>query len=160
MRRAGGILAVLVLLVASGCAPQIDVAAEEAAIRDAGDVGMLNAAKAKDVEGILSFYIDNASMLPPNAPIATGKEALRAIWTDLFANPSVTWRTTGVKVSQAGDLGYAMGTYEITMDDAEGEAATEIGKWVVVWEKQADGSWKQRVGIWNSDQPSPGSATE
>ncbi len=146
------IVATLLVLAISGCAPQVDVAADEAAIRSALDVGMLGAAKEKNVEGVLVYYTDDASLLPPDAPIASGKEAIRAVWTQLLANPDVSWQTTRVEVSSAGDLAYATGTYEITVDASEDNPVSEIGKWVVVLKKQSDGTWKQIVGIFNTDQ--------
>ena len=149
------IVATLLVLAISGCAPQVDVAADEAAIRSALDVGMLGAAKEKSVEGVLVYYTDDASMLPPDAPIASGKEAIRAVWTQLLANPDVSWQTTRVEVSSASDLAYATGTYEITVDASEDNPVSEIGKWVVVLKKQSDGTWKQIVGIFNTDQPVP-----
>lgn len=147
----------LVAVLAGGCAqqPRVDVQAEEAAVRKMADVDHLNAAQAGDVDGVLAVYEDNATLLPPDAPLATGKEALRGIWTDITASPSVNWKTSKVEVSSAGDLAYSMGTYELAVSDAEGKPATEVGKWLVVWKKQADGSWKQTVGTWNRDQAEP-----
>jgi len=147
----------LVVVLASGCAqqPQVDVQAEQAAVRKTADVDHLNAAKTGDIDGILAVYEDSASVLPPDAPIATGKEALRGVWSEIAASPSVNWKTTKVEVSSAGDMAYSMGTYELGVTDAEGNPATEVGKWVAVWKKQADGSWKQTVDTWNRDKAEP-----
>ena len=153
MKKLFPIVATLFVLAISGCAPQVDVAADEAAIRSALDVGMLGAAKEKNVEGVLVYYTDDASLLPPDAPIASGKEAIRAVWTQLLANPDVSWQTTRVEVSSASDLAYATGTYEITVDASEDNPVSEIGKWVVVLKKQSDATWKHVVGIFNTDQP-------
>jgi ketosteroid isomerase-like protein len=138
----------------------VDVEAERTAIRNAADVELLNAAKAGDVERLVTFQADGASMFPPNAPIATGKEAMRGVWSDITASPSVDWQTSSVEVSSAGDVAYSWGTYELAVTDAEGNPATEIGKWVNVWKKQPDGTWKQAVIIWNADQSAPTSAAE
>lgn len=158
MRTTGVVLAALVVLAASGCARPVDIEAEQTAIRNTGDVGQLNAAKAGDVERLLTFYEDGASMLPPGSPTATGKEAIREVWADITASASIDWQTTAVEVSSAGDLGYATGTYTLGVSDAEGNPAAERGKWVAIWKKQADGSWKQVLGIWNRDQEAPVSA--
>ncbi len=155
MRRLGLFLVALLVFATGGCTPTADVEADEAAIRSALDIGMLGAAKEKNVEGVLVYYTDDASLLPPDAPTASGKEAIRAVWTQLLANPAVSWQTTRVEVSSAGDLAYATGTYEITVDASEDNPVSEIGKWVVVLKKQSDGTWKQIVGIFNTDQPAP-----
>ncbi len=153
MRRLGLFLVALLVFATGGCAPTASGEADVAAIRSALDVGMLGAAKEKNVEGVLGYYTDDASLLPPDAPIASGKEAIRAVWTQLLANPDVSWQTARVEVSRAGDLAYATGTYEIAVDASEDNPVSEIGKWVVVLKKQSDGTWKHVVGIFNTDQP-------
>lgn len=131
-------------------------AADEAALRDA-DTEWLKTVQAKHVDHVVSFYADDASMFPPGAPLATGKEAIRAAWSQLFALPgfALRWETNKSEVSRAGDLAFAQGTYETTFNDAKGKPVTDRGKWVVVWKKQADGSWKAVADIFNSDLPAP-----
>jgi uncharacterized protein (TIGR02246 family) len=153
----------LVVVLASGCAqqPQVDVQAEQAAIRQAG-VEWMNAANAKDVDRIVGLYTEDASLFPPNAPLVTGKEAMAPLWSEMVEAPgfSTSLRTTKVEISRSGELAYAAGTYEDTRNDPEGNPVTDRGKWVVVFEKQPDGAWKMVADIWNSDEPAPVPATE
>ena len=155
MKKLFSIVATLLVLAISGCAPQVDVEADKAAIRDLMDVQWLNAAQAKDVDTVLSVFADDASSFPPNASIVTGKEAIRARQSEAYSRPgfAVTWQTTKVEVAGSGDLAYSHGTYEETVNDPEGNPVTDKGKWVVVWKKQPDGTWKVVVDIWNSNQP-------
>ena len=44
---------------------------------------MVKTAAANDLEGTVSYYSDDATLMPPNAPIAVGKEAIRASWASL-----------------------------------------------------------------------------
>jgi len=127
--------------------------ASEAAIR-AASAEWSKAAGARDLEKGVSFYADSGSMLPPNAPIATGKEAIRKAWSQMMAAPGfgLSWATTKVEVAKSGDLGYEMGTFELTMNDKKGKPATTKGKFVVVWQKQADGAWKAVADIFNAGQ--------
>ena len=154
-------LATVVALAASGCAPQVDVEAEEAAIRAAEDEA-LKIAQAKDAERWASVYADDARVFPPNAPLVTGKEAIRKLFAELFASPGfeIDWEVTRVEVSRAGDLGYVVGTHKVTVNDAEGNPVTDRGKWIAIWKKQADGTWKCIEDIWNSDLPTGGGNTE
>jgi len=116
------------------------------------------AAGAKDVEKTVSFYSGDAIVMPPNAPADTTKEAIRKGWKDLLASPGLTisWRTTKVEVAKSGDLACLSGTYELTMNDPSGKPINDHGKYVEVWEKQADGKWKCGTDIWNSDLPATG----
>jgi ketosteroid isomerase-like protein len=42
-------------------------------------------------------------------------------------------------------MAYELGDYSLTVSDAKGKAQTMKAKYVVVWGKQADGSWKALV---------------
>lgn len=149
-------------LLALGCSQQPPVpadtrAADEAAIREV-EAACLIPAAAKDVEALVACsYADDASVLFSNTPIATGKEAITAVWAQLFQEPgfSLSWQPVKVEVARSGDLAFSQGTYEITMNDPRGNPVTDRGKYVVVWKKQANGSWKAVADIGNSDLPPP-----
>jgi len=57
----------------------------ERAIRDT-DIAFSKAGAAKDLERFLAFYAQDASVFPPNLPLATGKEAIRTFFSQLWAN--------------------------------------------------------------------------
>lgn len=134
----------------------------EKALRDADDAWS-KAAASKDLEKTVAYYSNDATVLPPNAPIATTKDAIKKLWGDLLASPGliISWKATKVEAAKSGDLGFVSGTYEFTMNDASGKPTTDKGKYVEVWEKQADGKWKCGTDIWNSDLPAaPAAAAE
>jgi ketosteroid isomerase-like protein len=110
-----------------------------------------NAAVAKDVERVASFYAEDAIAYPPNEPAAVGKAAAKKIWAAYFADPTfaISWKTLHAEV--AGDLGYTSGTYEDSLKGPDGKTVHEKGKYVCVWRKQKDGSWKALHDIWNTD---------
>jgi ketosteroid isomerase-like protein len=126
----------------------------EQALRDL-DAQWSAAAGAKDLDKTVSFYSDDAVVMPPNAPGATTKEAIRSIWKEVIASPGlvISWKATKVEAAKSGDLACVSGTYEQTTIDASGKPVTDRGKYVEVWEKQADGKWKCGADIWNSDLP-------
>jgi uncharacterized protein (TIGR02246 family) len=136
-----------------------DTQAAEQTLRDL-DAQWSAAAGAKDVEKTVSFYSEDAVVMPPNAPADTTKDAIRKGWQDLLATPGLlmSWKTTKVEVAKSGDLAFLSGTYEVTMHDPSGKPINDRGKYVEVWEKQADGKWKCGTDIWNSDLPASGSA--
>lgn len=130
--------------------------ADEQTLRDL-DAQWSAAAEAKDLDKTVSYYSDNAIVLPPNAQIATTKDGIRNLWKDLFAIPgfALSWKTTKVEVAKSGDMAYATGTYQLTMNDSSGRPVNDHGKYLVVWEKQRDGKWKCVADTWNSDFPLP-----
>jgi ketosteroid isomerase-like protein len=118
------------------------------------DAQWAKAAAAKDVEQTIGYYSDDAIVLPPNATSAATKEAIRNVWKDMFAIPSlvISWQPTRVQVGKSGEMAWVRGTYELTMNDASGgKPIDDRGKYLEVWEKQTDGNWKCAADMWNSD---------
>ncbi len=148
---------VALLLVVSGCNQQTsdNSAAEESAIRNL-DAQWSNVARAHNLDGIVSYYSEDAVLLPPNAPAATNKQSIRAAWA-VFAVPnvSVSWQASKVEVAKSGDLANAIGTYTLAMTDPRGKPIADKGKFVEVWKKQPGSGWKAAADIFNSDLPAP-----
>jgi len=92
-------------------------------------------------------------MLAPNAPIATGKDAIAKLIASDFGNDDTTWHANKVGVARSGDLGYTSGTTENSIKDASGKTKSDKGKYLTVWKKQTDGSWKVLYDMFNSDLP-------
>ena len=125
---------------------------DEQAIRKL-DVDWSAAAGSKDVEKIMAFYADDASALPFNAPIASGKEQIRQVWAHLTSLPgfALKFSPTKIEVAKSGDLAYDLGTFELKTNDAQGSTVTEVGKYTVVWRKQNQ-QWKVIIDMFNTDK--------
>lgn len=136
---------VFAMTAAAGCSAQrkVDLAAEEAAIRTT-DANWLAAATAHDLERVLPFWADDATILPPGEPAIVGKEAIRQYVSGAFATPgfSITWKTEKVEVSMSGDLAYSTGSDRISVTVHDGKPMTQENRGVVIWKKQPDGRWK------------------
>ncbi|MFI5153972.1 MAG: YybH family protein [Chitinophagales bacterium] len=132
-----------------------DHSSEKAAIMKA-DSAWDRASEAKSAGGWLSFYTDDAIMMPPGEPVCKDKASREASIKNMFAIPGVSLRfqNTKVEVARMGDLGYAVGVYQFSWKDAKGKVMNETGKFCETWKKQADGNWKCIVDIWNADSPS------
>jgi ketosteroid isomerase-like protein len=114
------------------------------------------AASSRDVEKTVSYYSDDAVVMPPNIPTLTGKEPIRALWKSMLESPSFSggWQATKVDIARSGDLAYISGNYEFKETDAGGKPITDKGKYLEIWKKQSDGSWKCVADMFNSDLPS------
>src|SRR5947199_9687853 len=79
----------------------------EQVLRDA-DAQWSAAAGAKDLDKTVSFYSEDAVVMPPSAAAATTKEAIRKIWQDLIASTglAVSWKATKVEAAKSGDIGF------------------------------------------------------
>jgi ketosteroid isomerase-like protein len=152
--RSFSIAAVIVGLVGlAACDPQSSQASDEAAIR-AASAEWATVAAAKNLDKTLSYYADDASMLPPNMPIVTGPDARRKAWTALFSPAELVFSNAATKVEAAksGDLAYETGTFQESFKDDKGNPVKVVGKYAVVWKKQPSGQWKAVVDIFNTDR--------
>src|SRR5215813_3953780 len=151
-------LLLLLSFAIAGChtqsAPVDSRATDESALKML-DTYWSQAANARDVDKTISYYSDDAIVMPPNSPQATGKEPIRGLWKAMLGAPGFTggWKPLKVEVARSSDLGYVSGTYEFTENDANGKPMTDKGKYVEVWRKQVDGGWKCVADIFNSDLP-------
>lgn len=130
----------------------------EQALRDADDQWS-KAAGAHDLEKTLSFYSNDAIVLPPNQPAITTRDGIRDMWKQILADmTSMSWKATRIEVAKSGELGYVTGTYEMTIKDATGTPINDRGKYLEVWEKLPDGAWKCGADMFSSDLPMPASS--
>jgi uncharacterized protein (TIGR02246 family) len=128
--------------------------ADEKAVRDA-DEQWSKVAAAKDLDKTVSFYADDAVVLPPNQAAVTTKDGIRNLWKGFFDSlTDISWKTTRVQMAKSGDMGYLIGTYEMTMKDG----TKDKGKYCEVWKKQADRKWKVTTDMFSSDLPAPGAS--
>lgn len=158
-RRILSLLGLSLILLAAGCnsapAPAPDTrAADEAAVRKA-DSDWSKAAQTKQPDAWMAFYSDDAIALPPNDKLANTRDSIRKPVAELLALPGlvISWQPSKVEVARSGEIAYSSGAYVFTANDAHGKPTTENGKYVEIWKKQTDGSWKCAVDIWNPDTP-------
>jgi uncharacterized protein (TIGR02246 family) len=129
--------------------------ADAKAIRDF-ETAWMQAFATKDVEKIGVFYTDDTSALMPNAPVLNGVAAIKAALKPMVEdkNFAITFAATKVEVSKASDIAYSQGAYSMTLTDPKTKkAVTEKGKYITVYKKQADGSWKPAADMINGDGP-------
>src|ERR1700741_4668478 len=145
------------LFLLTACQGTSDTRADEATLRKLDDEWS-KAAGSRDVEKTISYYSDDAIVMPPNIPTLTGKEPIRTLWKSMLDSPDFSggWKVTKVEVARSGDLAHVSGNYEFNQKDDNGKPITDKGKYLEVWKKQADGSWKCVADMFNSDMPSGG----
>ena len=106
-----------------------------------------------DTAEFLSHVADDAYFMPFGAPLARG-DAIRTTWEHLVSLPgfALEWEATDATVAESGELGYTIGAFKLTTEQ-DGALMITAGKYVTIWNKQADGSWKVQVDCFNADGP-------
>ena len=155
------------MALALGCAGGTDSkqVAEKAASDDPAQVrqsiDQVNAdfiagLKAGDVPRLVAHYDADATVLPNGMPAAHGPAEIQKALGDFLGAVTISdFQLTTTDVTVQGDMAIETGTTRMTMQPKQGggKPTTDVGKYVVVWKKQADGSWKLWRDIFNSDAP-------
>ena len=159
MKRHSSIFSALGFVILTGCShsPAPDSREADAQALRAGEVAaFVKDWGGKDANRIAAHYTDDGNVMIPNSPMMTGREAIGKAMRDALADPnwSLAMQPVQVEVSRGGDLGYARGTYVLTATDpATKKAVTEKGRFVTIFRKEADGSWKAVQDINNPEAP-------
>jgi uncharacterized protein (TIGR02246 family) len=109
-----------------------------------------------DADAWVAAFSEDAVQMPPNEPANTGGDAIRS-WTQAFLNQFSTQFSLSVEeLRMAIDWAFERGTYTILLSPGGGEAMQDVGKYITIYQRQPDGSWKMARDIWNSNGPAPG----
>jgi ketosteroid isomerase-like protein len=121
----------------------------------------LEARFAKDVaerggEAFASWFAEDGVSLSNGAAPLIGKVAIvkSAKW-----DPKVyqlTWTPTEAEMGPSGDMGYTWGHYEGKSKDANGNPVLTSGRYMTIWRKGKDGSWKVVLDAGANDVPEGG----
>lgn len=103
------------------------------------------------LDGWVAAFDEDGMVLPADGPIAVGPEAIRDLFSPLFAEPSfdMTWVPAGAEAAASGDFGFTFGDWETTTAAPETDLEKAEGKYVTVWRKGADGKWRVLADIGN-----------
>jgi ketosteroid isomerase-like protein len=113
------------------------------------------ASEGRDLERVLSYWTDDAIVVPPGLPAVVGKAALREYVQASMSMPGfrINWASTEVTFSPDTNFAYMFGTNWIDMNDPAGTPLRTYGRAVTIWRKDSDGEWRCAVDIWNAPPP-------
>ena len=124
------------------------------------DVAALNADFGKavanqDVDELVGFYDPKARMLPPNAPLAQGPDAIRQVFQAYLDAGVRSLDLQSIDVQEEGSLVVDVGRYVLGIQPPGADPIQDIGKYIVVMRRQSDGSLKIVADAFNSDEAPP-----
>jgi ketosteroid isomerase-like protein len=97
-----------------------------------------------DVDAILSYYEDGATMVVQPGTLATGKPELRRAFENIFrlfgSPPVVTQEKTSI--IESGDIALFTSKWSLTGATASGPEISREGYSSAVFRKQPDSNWK------------------
>ncbi|MDX2058162.1 MAG: DUF4440 domain-containing protein [Gemmatimonadales bacterium] len=143
-----------VALLATACrpAPATFTDADRGEIRRLADSQqvLFNAGRYGDAVALV--FAEDAVSLPPNAPAAVGRAAIQEYMKGF--PPVRDFAMVHQMIDGAGDLAVVHGSYTMTLPGPDsGRTITDVGKYLEVWKRQADGGWRVIRDSWTSDLP-------
>lgn len=145
------VLAASVLILGGGQA--LAQSAEEA-IRNNLDAWEA-AFDAGDGKALADLYTEDAVLLPPGAERVEGRGKIAEFWQGAIDSGLEDPDLEAVEVVESGDLAYEVGRLSITAPGEDGEPTPVSGKYVVIWQRGDDGTWRLHRDIWNTNPPTP-----
>ena len=111
------------------------------------------ACEGRDTDRILSYWTDDAVVLPPGLPTIAGKTALRRYVESSLQMPGfqITWSSADIVLSPDGNLAYMFSKNAVTVNGQDSTPVTMNGRAVTIWRREPDGEWRCAVDIWNAE---------
>jgi uncharacterized protein (TIGR02246 family) len=123
--------------------------AEVDAVAQAFHDGVAN----RDAGALANLYADDGRFLPPGMEPCEGRAEIQAAMQQLLDMGASALDVEPLDVREAGNLTIEYGRYTLEIEPPGAEAMTQVGKYVVVHQTQADGSTKIEFDIFNSNAP-------
>ncbi|RPI06301.1 MAG: DUF4440 domain-containing protein [Ignavibacteriae bacterium] len=109
----------------------------------------------RGVDGWVSYFAPNGSMLDDTTRPTLGPAEIRAEMESVFKDStfSLRWHPTKAEMMIPGVIGYTVGRWERIRKNKAGKWMKSIGTYSTTWKKQPDGSWKIVLDSGVSDGP-------
>jgi uncharacterized protein (TIGR02246 family) len=104
-----------------------------------------------DAAGAAAHYSDDAALLPPDAARIDGREGIQGAWQALIDADVRDVTMTTQEVDVFGDVANEVGAISATAPGEDGGRVQMAGKYVAVWKRGSDDSWRLHRDIWNFD---------
>ena len=114
---------------------------------------LLTAINSGDASSAVAHWEEDGTILPPNQPMAMGRENIQAFLQGMI-DMGLELKTETAKLGIMGDMAYRIGKYDLTMQPQEGVTVQDSGKFVQVFKREYD-TWRVVAGIFNTSMPMP-----
>ncbi len=115
----------------------------------------IDAIKTGDIPVLLSDLADDVVYMPPAEMTLTGKKQIEDWWRDYFEYFTIQdFETTERIIDVVGDCAVERVLFSLKLiPNKGGTPIYDDGRFLTVWRRQPDGTWKIWQRIWNSLKP-------
>jgi ketosteroid isomerase-like protein len=108
----------------------------------------------RGLEAWVDWFEEEGFQLAPGE-VVRGKTAIRAYMKDAFGTEGflLEWEPEHASISASGDLGYTFGRYTAHRTGEDGSDVIREGRYITIWHKQPDGTWKVALDTGVPDPP-------
>lgn len=104
----------------------------------------------RNFDALEQIYTRDARILPPDAPMISGREAIKEFWSNLIQSVNAKSAVLeSVDVMPAGEGAVEIGRATLTIQAGDATNQMDV-KYVVYW-REEDRLWKWHVDIWNTN---------
>ena len=103
-----------------------------------------------DIDALVSVYTADGVAAPSRSDFVQGRPALDSLWALPPGRTILRHVATPVELVIEGDYAYDWGYYEGEVAQDGESLGTFEGKYVIVWRRGEDGTWRIAVDMWNS----------
>jgi len=142
----------LIWILTAGCRSKIDLEKEKGNLLKTDIEFSRTSVEKGAAEAFYLYLTDDAVQLPAGLPPFVGREKIRQ---SMSGSPKAVlkWEPVKAEVAKSGDFGYTWGNYEVSWQGEDGKTEKLYGKYLNIWKKQPDGTWKAVVDIGNQAPP-------
>ncbi len=139
------ILGLLLPVVASGITTNDDILTAIKANNLSWEYAM-NTGNAYALSGL---YTSDAIVMPPSDETLMRTDSIRSYWGNIVGNGVINHSIDSLDIHIDGDTAYQAAIWSAIQVDDEGFEIPVGGNLVTIFERQEDGSWKQKLQSWN-----------
>ncbi|MBX3028363.1 DUF4440 domain-containing protein [bacterium] len=144
------LIAVIASNADAGSHGKKDAGRETRAAIEAANAAFSAAFARGDAKALAAMYTSDAIIFPPDSEPIRGNEAIGEFWKATRDGGVRSATLTTADVEGSGDLAYEVGTVSLAIEAAGKAPTTAVAQYLVVWKRQAGGSWKLHRDIWNN----------
>jgi uncharacterized protein (TIGR02246 family) len=114
----------------------------------------VDALRSGDARAASAVYADDAQLLAPSAELVAGREAIAAFWRAGLDAGIAGVELEELRFKRGESVAWEIGRYVLRLEPADGTPVVDSGKYLLVHERQEDGSWRRAVEMFNPDASS------
>jgi len=92
--------------------------------------------------------------MPPNSDMMRGRRDVEGFWSAAIKMGVRDARLKTVELTESGEELHEVGNYALRIEPTGAKPFEDKGKYLVIWKRDKDGSWRLHRDIWNSSLPS------